>query len=383
MVAGAIIAPVMLEILNPATLEPLGTVPECGPADVARAVATARAAQSDWGNVAAANRAALLREVGARIRTREGELATLLTRETGKPLCESADCIEAAASVFQACAAQAPHGAAGSPSGQPAGVVGAILPFNFPLLLLACTVAPAIAAGRTVVCKPPHQNPLSSLKLAELFDAFPAGVFNVVTGGPAAGRALVDHPDVGLVKFTGSAQVGRSIAAAAAHKRVDLESGGLDSFIVCRDADLDVSVPGIAWARLFNGGQACTSGNHIYVERPIAEEFVERMHHCVGFLDVDDPIKSATDLGPLISLEAAHRVEDQVGRSLRDGARLILGGRRFQAVGAAGLFFPADDPLERSSGRRPNPRGDLGPGDHGHAGGRRGRSAAPGRRIRR
>ncbi len=328
----------MLEILNPATLEPLGTVPECGPADVARAVATARAAQSDWGNVAAADRAALLREIGARIRTREGELATLLTRETGKPLCESADCIEAAAAVFQACAAQAPHGA-GSPGGQPAGVVGAILPFNFPLLLLACAVAPAIAAGRTVVCKPPHQNPLSSLKLAELFDAFPAGVFNVVTGGPAAGRALVDHPDVGLVKFTGSAQLGRSIAAAAAHKRVDLESGGLDSFIVCRDADLDVSVPGIAWARLFNGGQACTSGTHIYVERPIAEEFVERMHHCVGFLDVDEPLTSATDLGPLISLEAAHRVEDQVGRSLRGGARLILGGRRFRPSGLPGYFF--------------------------------------------
>ncbi len=328
----------MLEILNPATLEPLGTVPDCRPGEVARAVATARAAQSEWRNVAAADRAALLSEIGARIRNREGELATLLTRETGKPLCESADCIDAAAAAFEACAAQAPHDT-GSPGGQPAGVVAAIMPFNFPLLLMACTVAPAIAAGQTVVCKPPHQNPLSSLRLAEFFDSLPAGVLNVVTGGPATGRALVDHPDVGVVRFTGSAEVGHSIAAAAAHKRVDLELGGVDSFIVCRDADLDASVPGIAWARLCNGGQACTSGNHIYVERPIADEFVERMHHCVGFLDVDDPIKSATDLGPLISLEAAHRVEDQVGRSLRGGATLILGGRLFKPSGLPGYFF--------------------------------------------
>jgi len=333
-----IIAPVMLEILNPATLDPLGTVPDCGPGDVARAVAAARAAQSEWGNVAAADRAALLGEIGARIRTHESELAILLTRETGKPLCESADCIDAAAAVIQAGAAQALHDA-GSPGGQPAGVVAAIMPFNFPLLLMACSVAPAIAAGRTVVCKPPHQNPLSSLRLAELFDALPAGVLNIVTGGPATGRALIDHPDVGVVRFTGSAEVGHGIAAAAAHRRVDLELGGIYSFIVCRDADLDVSVPGIAWARLCNAGQACTSGNHIYVERPIADEFVERMHHCVGFLDVDDPIKSATDLGPLISLKAAHRVEDQVGRSLRDGATLILGGRRFRPSGLPGYFF--------------------------------------------
>ncbi len=328
----------MLEILNPATLEPLGTVPDCGPGDVARAVAAARAAQSDWRNADPADRAALLNEIGAGIRARERELATLLTRETGKPLCESVDCIEAAVAVFQACAAQTPH-PAGSPGGQPAGVVAAIMPFNFPLLLMACAVAPALAAGQTVVCKPPHQNPLASLKLAEVFGALPAGVVNVVTGGAPTGRVLVDHPDVSVVSFTGSAAVGRGIAAAAAHKRVELELGGVDSFIVCGDADLDVSVPGIAWARLWNGGQVCTSGKHIYVERSILDEFVERMHHCVGFLDVDDPMKPATDLGPLISLEAAHRVEDQVGRSLRGGATLILGGRRFRPSGLPGHFF--------------------------------------------
>src|ERR1019366_6816808 len=114
---------------------------------------------------------------------------------------------------------------------------------------------PAIAAGNTVVCKPPHQNPLTSLRLAEVYDALPAGVVNVITGGPDTGRALVDHPDVGLVMFTGSAAVGRRIAAAVQRKRVDLELGSVDAFIVCKDANLDVTVPGIAWARLLNGGQ--------------------------------------------------------------------------------------------------------------------------------
>ena len=207
------------------------------------------------------------------------------------------------------------------------------------MLLTAAAIAPAIAAGNAVVCKPPQQNPLTSIMLAEVFGALPAGVVNIVTGGPDTGRALVDHPDVGLVAFTGSAAVGRRIAAAAATKRIEIELGGVDGFIVCEDADLDTTVPGIAWCRLTNGGQACRSGKHIYVARSIIAEFVERMHNCVGFLDVDDPMKPATDLGPLISLEAARRVEDQVGRTLREGAKLILGGRRFRPSGLPGHFF--------------------------------------------
>src|SRR5271166_4421475 len=323
----------MHEIRNPATLEPLGYVPDCGPDDVAGAVAAARAAQPVWGNLPAADRALLLGEIGARVRARAPELATLLTREGGKPLCESIDCIDAVIAVFEACAARGPS------DRPPAGVVAAIVPFNFPLLLTAAAIAPAIAAGNSVVCKPPQQNPLSSLMLAEVFDTLPAGIVGIVTGGPDTGRALVDHPDVGLVAFTGSAAVGQRIAPAAPRKRITLELGGVDGFIVCADADLDVAVPGIAWSRLMNGGQVCTSGKHIFVAHSIIAEFVERMHYCVGFLDVDDPMKPATDLGPLISLEAAHRVEDQVGRSLRQGAKLILGGRRFRPSGLPGHFF--------------------------------------------
>ncbi len=323
----------MLEIRNPATLEPLGSVPDCGPVEVAGAVAAARAAQEPWRDLARTDRATRLREIAARVRARERELASMLTRESGKPLCESFDCIDGVVALFEA------YAAADRPAAQRAGVVAAILPFNFPLLLMAGEIAAAISAGNAVICKPPPQNPLACLMFAELLDSLPAGLVTVLTGGAATGRALIDHPDVGLVAFIGSAEVGRQIAASAARKPIAFDLGGVDGLIVCEDADLDVAVPAIAWNRLVNGGQACATGKHTYVARAIIGEFVERMHQCVGFLDVDDPLKPATDLGPLISLDAAHRVEDQVGRTLRDGATLILGGRRFRPSGLPGHFF--------------------------------------------
>jgi len=325
------------EIVNPATLERLGAVPDCGADDVARAVAAARAAQPEWQALPAAQKGALLGDIGARVRAQEKELAILLTRETGKPLREAADCVGAVVMMFEAGSILA-AGGAGMP-GISAGVVAALTPFNFPLLFMASAIVSALCAGRAIVCKPAHQNPLSNLRLAEAFDALPPGAVNLITGGPETGRALAQHPDVTLVKFTGSATVGHKIIAASAERRAAIEPGCVGALIVCADADLEVTVPAIAWARLFNGGQVCTSGKHIFVERTIAEEFVERMHQCIGFLDVDDPIKRATDLGPLISLDAANRVEDQVGRSLREGAKLILGGRRFRPSGLPGHFF--------------------------------------------
>ncbi|MCX7056128.1 MAG: aldehyde dehydrogenase family protein, partial [Proteobacteria bacterium] len=197
---------------NPATLKPLGVVPECGPEDVARAVAAARAAQRDWWKVPAVEKAGLMREIGARIRAREQALATLMTQETGKPLVESIDCIDWVAACFEYYGevARSSYGNSIPPVAphqinftikEPFGVVAAIAPFNFPLLLMAWKVAPAIAAGNTVVCKPPHQNPLSNLLLAEVYDILPPGVVNVLTGGPDTGAALVDHPDVDMIAF--------------------------------------------------------------------------------------------------------------------------------------------------------------------------------------
>ncbi len=308
------------EVRNPATLELLGTVPECGAAEAERAVDAARTAQTEWCRVPAVDRRASLVEIGARIRVSKPDLATLLSRESGKPLCESGDCIDAAACIFEATADSA--SLFSSAMRRPAGVVAAIMPFNFPLLAAACAVAPALAAGNSVVYKPPSQNPLTSLKMAELFELLPAGVVNLITGGADTAQGLIGRSDVSLASFTG-----------------DLALGAGDAFIVCEDANLDITVPGIAWARLMNAGQACLQGGHIYVERSIAAEFADRMHQYVGFLDVDDPMKTPTDLGPLISLEAAHQVEDQVGRTLREGATLILGGRRFRPSGLPGHFF--------------------------------------------
>jgi len=151
----------------------------------------------------------------------------------------------------------------------------------------------------------------------------------------------VDHPDVDLIAFTGSTAAGRKIAAAAGAqlKKVNLELGSIDPFIVCKDADLEVAVPGVAWARLLNAGQVCTSSKRIYVDRMIAGEFTQRIHEYVARFEVGDPLKPDTDLGPLISAEAARRVEDQVARAVSDGATLALGGRRCQPSGLPGHFF--------------------------------------------
>jgi len=340
------------EIKNPATLELLGRVPDCGPADAARAVAAAKAAQRGWWKVPGVEKAKLLREVGARIRAREHALASLMTEETGKPLCEAVDCIDWVAACFEYYGevARSSYGNSVPPVAphqlnftikEPFGVVAAIVPFNFPLLLMAWKVAPAIAAGNTVVCKPPHQNPLSNLMLAEVYDLLPAGVVNVLTGAADTATALVEHPDVDLIAFTGSNAVGRKIAAAAGAqlKKVNLELGSIDPFIVFKDADLDVAVPGVAWARLLNAGQVCTSSKRIYVEQPIAAEFTERMHKYVALLKVGNPMAPDTDLGPLISHEAARRVEDQVARAAKDGATLTLGGGMLRPAGLPGHFF--------------------------------------------
>ncbi len=332
------------EIKNPATLQALDTVPDCGAEDVERAVGAATAAQPAWGEMRPAERVALLREMAQRVRAQQTLLALSLSRETGKPLCEARDCIAAAADMFERCG-NTERGGPDAPAPAPgmasrhAGVAAVITPYNFPVLTFAAAAVPALAAGATLVCKPPPQNPLTLLELVRLCDSLPAGVINVVTGGADGAARLIAHPHVSRVSFTGSSAVACRLQALARGKSLDLETGSLDAFIVCKDADLERAVPAIAWSRLMNGGQTCAAPRHIYVERAIAAELADRMHQYVGFLDVDDPAKPPTDLGPLISLDAAQRVEDQVGRALRAGARLILGGRRFRPSGLPGHFF--------------------------------------------
>src|SRR5437870_3734571 len=212
------------EIQNPATLEPLATVSDCDKEDVDAAVRAARRAQREWWKKPGVEKASLLREVAARIRKQWPEVSTVLAKETGKPLIEAIDCIEWVAACFDYYAevGRSSRGLSLPPVAphqvnftirEPYGVVAAIVPFNFPLLLMAWKVAPALAAGNTLVCKPPHQNPLSNLLMARCLDGLPPGVVNLVTGGPDTGDALVRHPRVDLIAFTGSVAAGRRIAA--------------------------------------------------------------------------------------------------------------------------------------------------------------------------
>jgi acyl-CoA reductase-like NAD-dependent aldehyde dehydrogenase len=323
---------------NPATREPAGIVSEGGVEDLRRAVAAAQAAQPAWDRIAAAEKGRLLADVAARIRADADALSALMTRETGSPLCESADCISWAAACFESCGADlcAGHGQSGL---APAQVIAALGSFYFPMLLLASSVAPALAAGNAVVCKPPPQTALSNLKLAEAYEGLPPGVVNVTTGGPEVDRALMGEPEVALITWAGPRSASLEVARGAGFGRLHFEAGATGPAIVLQDADLELAVPGVAWERLRRCGQDGATGRRIYVHASRAAEFADRIHEYVAFLEVGDPIKPDTDLGPLISLEAARRLEAQVAHAAKEGARLKLGGRCFSPWGLPGHFF--------------------------------------------
>jgi acyl-CoA reductase-like NAD-dependent aldehyde dehydrogenase len=338
-------------IQDPATLETVGEVPETTTEEVRRACAAAADAQRHWRRMPALERGKLLHQTATLMREDRAALSTLLTREGGKPRIENLDEVEWCAACFQYYAeiARNSHGSSIPPTAEhqinftikePLGVVAAIVPFNYPLLLLVWKIAPALAAGNTVVIKPSELTPLSTLRLVERAMAhLPTGVVHVVTGGPLVGEALVDDPNVACIAFTGSTAVGTRIAVRAAErlKRVNLELGGIDPLIVFEDADLDVAVPGAAWARFLNNGQVCTSAKRIYLVEPIAREFVDRFVAHTETLRVGNGMHPDTDLGPLISEKARARVEDQVARATKDGARLLAGGKRLEA--GPGWFY--------------------------------------------
>jgi acyl-CoA reductase-like NAD-dependent aldehyde dehydrogenase len=340
-------------IENPATLEFLEEVSEASPEDVGQACRVAAEAQRHWRRLPAIERGKLLHEVAGLLRENRAELSRLLTLEGGKPRIENLDEVEWCAACFQYYAeiARHSHGNSIPPTAEhqinftikePLGVVAAIVPFNYPLLLLVWKIAPALAAGNTVVIKPSELTPLATLRMVEQCMAhLPAGVVNVVTGGPDVGEALVDDPNVACIAFTGSTAVGTRIATKAAQqlKRVNLELGGIDPLIVFEDADLDVAVAGAAWARFLNNGQVCTSAKRIYIVEQIAKEFVERFVEHTKSLRIGNGMDPDTDLGPMISERARARVEDQVQRALQQGARLLHGGRRLD-VGPGYFYSP-------------------------------------------
>jgi acyl-CoA reductase-like NAD-dependent aldehyde dehydrogenase len=326
-------------VANPATEEPLAEVPSASPDQVDRAVAAARAALPGWRRTPAGERGELLHGVAAWLREHTDELGRLLTLEGGKPLVENTDEVGWTANAFSYYAELGRHergrvipsieeGQLSLVLKEPVGVVAAIVPWNYPLLLLAWKLAPALAAGNTVVVKPSPYTPLATLRLAEALAAFPDGVVNLVTGGAEVGEALVAHGGTDLVAFTGSVATGQRIGAlcAAQVKRTHLELGGKDAFIVCDDVDLEVAAPGAAWAAYLNAGQVCTSAERFYVLEPVFDEFVDRLVSVTKGLRLGDPLDPSTDVGPMVAEVQRAKVEGQLEGAVRTGARLLAGG---------------------------------------------------------
>jgi len=331
-----------VEVVNPYTEQVIDTVPAGTAGDVERAVEAARGAYEEWRWVPAVERADLLHEVARKLRENEEALARQMTLEGGKPVVENLDEVGWAAACFDYYAEIGRHSRGRViPSiessqlslvlKEPYGVVGCIVPWNYPLLLMAWKVAPALAAGNTVILKPSSVTPLSALMLAEAFDHLPAGAVNIVTGsGEAVGDPLVSHPQVPVIAFTGSTAVGQHIARLAGPmmKKLHLELGGKDAFLVAEDADLDVAVPGVAWAALLNNGQVCTSTERIYVHDSLYTEFTALLTEYVQGLVQGDPLLPETDLGPMARDDYRAKVERQVADAISRGARVLTGGRR-------------------------------------------------------
>jgi acyl-CoA reductase-like NAD-dependent aldehyde dehydrogenase len=326
-------------VRNPATEEPLAEVPSATPEQVDAAVEAARAALAGWRRTPAGERGELLHGVAAWLRDHTEELGRLMTLEGGKPLVENTDEVGWTANAFAYYAELGRHergrvipsveeGQLSLVLKDPVGVVAAIVPWNYPLLLLAWKVAPALAAGNTVVVKPSPYTPLSTLLLAEAFAGVPDGVVNLVAGGAEVGEALVVHGGTDMVAFTGSVATGQRIGALCAQqvKRTHLELGGKDAFIVCDDVDLEVAAPGAAWAAYLNAGQVCTSAERFYVLEPVFDEFVGRLVEETRRLRLGDPLVATTDVGPMVAEVQRARVERQLDQARQAGARVLAGG---------------------------------------------------------
>jgi len=332
-----------IEVRDPATEEVVDSVPRGTPADVDAAVAAAKAAFPGWRATVANDRASLLHDVAARMRRHQEPLIELLTREEGKPRPENEEAVVWSATTFDyyaelgrhECGAVLPPGAPSQfnfTRREPYGVVGCIVPWNYPLLLLAWKVAPALAAGNTCVIKPSEMTPLATLYLAEhVFQDLPPGVLNVVTGyGAETGEPLVRHPDVPVIAFTGSLATGQAIATLAAPqmKKLHLELGGKDPMVIAEDADPERAARALAYSALLNCGQVCTSTERVYVPSSRAAELSEALVEHVRSLRLGPGLSVETDVGPMIGERYRENFESHVEDARRSGASVLTGGRR-------------------------------------------------------
>ena len=344
---------------NPATGEVMSQIPDGQKEDINLAVKAARAAfeTGPWRTMTPSERGKLIWKLADLIEAKTEELAQLESLDNGKSVgvARAAD-VPLAADLFRYMAGWAtkiegntiPISVPYAPGAQfhaytlrePVGVVGQIIPWNFPLLMAAWKLGPALAAGCAVVLKPAEQTPLSALLLGELFceAGFPPGVVNVVTGfGETAGAALAEHPDVDKVAFTGSTEVGKLIVNAAGGnlKKVSLELGGKSPSLVLPDADLDSSIPGVASAIFFNHGQCCCAGSRLYVEKAIFDTVVAGVADQAKQIKVGPGMDTSTQMGPLVSDEQQQRVLGYLESGMTEGAKAVVGGNR---LGDKGYF---------------------------------------------
>jgi aldehyde dehydrogenase (NAD+) len=317
-----------MKTINPATEEVLASFSAAGPADVDRAVAAARrAADKVWGRMRPAERGKYLYRIARLIQERSRELAVLESIDNGKPIRESRDVdLPLAAAHFFYYAGWADKlGYAGlGPDPKPLGVAGQVIPWNFPLLMAAWKLAPALAAGNTCVLKPAETTPLSALHLAEILQQaeLPPGVVNIVTGGGETGRALVAHPGIDKVAFTGSTEVGKEImrVVAGSGKRVTLELGGKAANIVFEDAAIDQAVEGIVNGIFFNQGHVCCAGSRLLVQESVVDDVLARLKRRLATLRVGDPLDKNTDVGAINSADQLAKIEQLSQAGEEEGA---------------------------------------------------------------
>lgn len=347
--------------LNPATEEPLAHVAHGEQADVDIAVSAARKAFENpgWRNMTAMDRTKLLLRLADLIERDADELAVLECLDNGKPVAQTRQVeVEGSIKTFRYFAGWptkfggetlpvSPRGSArilNYTVREPAGVAALIVPWNYPMSMASWKVAPALAAGCTVILKPAEQTPLTALRLGELAleAGFPEGVFNVITGFGDAGAALVAHAGVDKVAFTGSTEVGRKIVQAASGnlKKVSLELGGKSPQIILPDADLDVAVAAAADGIFFNQGQTCTAGSRLYVHSSRFDEVIDGVTKIAGTLRVGNGLETGTNLGPLVSSEQRDRVSHYVEIGLEEGGRLTTGGGRPSSLDKGYFFEP-------------------------------------------
>src|SRR5579864_6981558 len=347
-----------LDTINPATGDVLTQIVEASREDVDYAVSAARKAFEDrngaWRKLSASERGRLIWKLADLVDKNIEELSELETLDNGKPIFESRyvdmpmviDVLR-----YYAGLATKIHGetvntfetAFTYTLREPVGVVGLIVPWNFPLLLASWKVGPALACGNTLVLKPAEQTPLSTLKFGELVveAGFPAGVVNILTGGPATGKAIVAHPGIDKIAFTGSTVVGKEIMRGAADtlKRVTLELGGKSPNIVFSDADVDGAVKGAINGIFYGKGEVCNAGSRLFLESKLKDEFTEKLVARASKMRPADPLDPKTRLGAIVSQEQMQNVLSYIEAGKKDGAKLVAGGNRVAIDGSKGFFI--------------------------------------------